>query len=403
MRTEEHGTDSLEHIRAGVFGNDDLLTRETINETFDRMDEEIWMCMSYLLDAPTRFVESRLSEVAVRAMGNMTYNRVLFNKDEFTPEEWMTLSGRLLHLTASRKTFASTVETKEVLREMLWVRAMYEEMTEDFLRITDGYTSMCVDEAILCNSLRASFGAKLGSLRLGRDAIERAAGLDQTRLYGTVNAVQHHYNKYLDLRNVIIQPYLRLVFAEASKLSGNSRTITEDVFQAGVFGLIRAISTFFRERQTYFSGYARWWVRQAILLALKEEVSFFKIPSAIWHVYNKMERGEKIEENNEKIRQYVNVIKLVPIDQPVQQEGGTARLLDTLVDAEQEEAAQELELCMAVGKMLEKLDPVTERYLCLKFGIISHLQTTTDLSESDILKEQLRQTLALMRFHTTIE
>ena len=116
-----------------------------------------------------------------------------------------------------------------------------------------------------------------------------------------------------------------------------------------------------------------------------------------------MERGEKIEENNEKIRQYVNVIKLVPIDQPVQQEGGTARLLDTLVDAEQEEAAQELELCMAVGKMLEKLDPVTERYLCLKFGIISHLQTTTDLSESDILKEQLRQTLALMRFHTTIE
>jgi RNA polymerase sigma factor (sigma-70 family) len=194
-----------------------------------------------------------------------------------------------------------------------------------------------------------------------------------------------------------------LVFAEASKLSGNSRTITEDVFQAGVFGLIRAISTFFRERQTYFSGYARWWVRQAILLALKEEVSFFKIPSAIWHVYNKMERGEKIEENNEKIRQYVNVIKLVPIDQPVQQDGGTARLLDTLVDAGQEEAAQEVELGLAVGKMLEKLDPTTEKYLCLNFGIISHLQTTTDLPESDILKEQLRQTLALMRFHTTIE
>ena len=109
MRTEDRGADSLEHIRAGVFGNDDLLTRESINETFDKMDEEIWMCMSYLLDAPTRFVEHRLSEVAIRAMGNMTYNRVLFNKDEFTPEEWMTLSGKLLHLTATRKTLASSV------------------------------------------------------------------------------------------------------------------------------------------------------------------------------------------------------------------------------------------------------------------------------------------------------
>jgi RNA polymerase sigma factor (sigma-70 family) len=403
MRIEEHGADSLEHIRSGVFGNDDLLTRDTINSTFDQMDEEIWRCLSYILDAPTRFVENRLSEVAIRSMGNMTYNRVLFNKDEYTPEEWMTLSGRLLHLTATRKTLANIAETKEVLQQMLWVRAMYEELAEDFLRITEGYSQMCVEEAILCTSLRASFGAKLGSLRLGKDAVERATGLDQARLYGTARAVRYHYDRYLDLRNIIIQPYLRLVFAEASKLSGNSRSITEDVFQAGVFGLIRAISTFFRERQTYFSGYARWWVRQAILLALKEEVSFFKIPSAIWHVYNKMERGEKIEENNDKIRQYVNVIKLVPIDQPVQQDGNTARLLDTLIDVDQEIATEEQELGFAVVKMLEKLEPDAERYLCLKFGIISHLQTRSDLSESDILKEQLRQTLALMRFHTTVE
>jgi RNA polymerase sigma factor (sigma-70 family) len=332
-------------------------------------------------------------------MGNMTYNRVLFNKDEYSTEEWMAFSGRLIHLTSSRKTLANIAETKETLQQMYWVRALYEELAEDFLRITEDYDKICVEEAILCTSLRASFGAKLGSLRLGKDVIERATGLDQTRLYGTVKAVQYHFDKYLELRNSIIQPYLRLVFAESSKLSGNSRSIAEDVFQAGVFGLIRAISTFFRERQTYFSGYARWWIRQSILLALKEEVSFFKIPSAIWHVYNKMERGEKIDENNDKIRRYVNVIKLVPIDQPVQQEPNT-RLLDTIADTNHEEATEEQELRLAVLTMLERLDPVSERYLCLRFGIISHLQTRSDLSESDILKEQLRQTLALMRFHT---
>jgi RNA polymerase sigma factor (sigma-70 family) len=398
---ETYGTDALEHIRAGVFSNDDLLTREKISQTFELMDAEIWMCMSYLLDAPTRFVEHRLSEVAIRAMGNMTYNRVLFNKTEYTPEQWMALAGNLLHLTARAKTFRNIHRTKDILLKMCWVRAMFEELAEDFLRITEGYREMCAEEAILCAALRPALGAKLGSIRLGKDAIERATGLPPERLYGTISGVQYHYDRYLEFRNIIIQPYLRLVFSEAGKLSGHSRSIFEDVFQSGVFGLIRAISTFFLERQTYFSGYARWWVRQAILLALKEEVSFFKIPSAVWHVYNKLERGEKIEESHEKIRQYVDVIKLVPIDQSVQQEdGGTSRLLDTLVDAERQEDVEDKEVGLAVGTMLGGLELAAQRYICLKFGVISHMKADADLSELDIIKEQLRQTLALMCFHT---
>jgi len=400
MRNEDKDIDSLEFIRSGVFNSDALLSRDSINDIFDSIDEEIWNCVCYLLDSPTKFVEERLSEVAVRAMGNMTYNRVLFDKDKYSFQEWLTLSGKLLHLTSNRKTLFSIEETKKVLQDMHWIRSMYEELIEDFLRITEGYEQMCMDEAILCTSLKASFGAKLGSIRIGKDAIERATGLDQTRLYGTTKAIKYHYGKYLELRNSIIHPYLRLVFSEAGKLSGNSRSITEDVFQAGYFGLTRAISTFFRERQAYFSAYARWWIRQAILLALKDEVSFFKIPSAIWHAYNKLERGEKIEENSEKIRQYVNVIKLVPIDQPIQQEWGSTKLSDTLTDDYQVQKAEEVELGLAIKKMLEKLDPVSEKFLCLRFGVISHLQTSSALDEEDILKEQLRQSLALMRFHT---
>jgi RNA polymerase sigma factor (sigma-70 family) len=238
---------------------------------------------------------------------------------------------------------------------------------------------------------------------LGKDAIERATGLSQERLYGTISGVQYHYDKYIELRNVIIQPYLRLVFAEAGKLSGDQRSIFEDVFQSGVFGLIRAISTFFLSRQTYFSAYARWWVRQAILLSLKEEVSFFRIPSAVWHVYNKLERGEKVDENSEKIRQYVNVIKLVPLEAPVREGDETAKLLDTLVDADYAEDNEEKELSLAIGKMLTTLDPTAQKFICLKFGIISHLDADEALTDMDILKEQLTQTLALMRFHTYLD
>jgi hypothetical protein len=55
---------------------------------------------------------------------------------------------------------------------------------------------------------------------------------------------------------------------------------------------------------------------------------------------------------------------------------------------------------MAVGKMLQSLDLTSQKYVCLKFGVISHLEADSGLSDMDILKEQLRQTLALMRFHT---
>lgn len=398
-KIEDKTIDSLEHIRSGVFSSNELLTRDDINSTFDQMDKELWSCLCYLLDSPSKFCESRLSEVAIRAMGNMTYGRVLYDKGKHTEEKWFTLAGELLHCTISKKSLAGNESTKSLIQEMSWVRAIHEELISDFQEITGEYNDLCMEEARLCSSLRASFGTKLGRIRLRKEAIESATGLNQQRLYGVVNGINYHQRRYTDLRNIIIQPYLRLVFSEASKLAGPSRTIFEDSFQSGVFGLIRAISTFFRQRQTYFSGYARWWVRQAILLSLKEEVSFFKIPSAVWHVYNKMERGEKIEENSERIRQYVGVIKLVPIDQPVQHDGGTAKLLDTLIDTVQEEHSEESELSSALVKMLSNLDPITEKFICLKFGVISHLQEQVTLDTADVLREQIRQTLALMRFH----
>jgi RNA polymerase sigma factor (sigma-70 family) len=336
-------------------------------------------------------------------MGNMTYGRVLYDKGKHAESEWFTLAGGLLHYTISNKTFHNIEETKELLHEMSWVRAIYEELIDSFLDISRDYNRLCVEEARLCRTLLPSFGTQLARIRLRKERIEGAVGLDQRRLYGVVNGVAFHLAKYHELRNVIITPYLRLVFSEASKLSGPSRAIFEDTFQSGVFGLTRAISTFFRERQTYFSGYARWWVRQSILLSLKEEVSFFKIPSAVWHVYNKLERGEKIEENSERIRQYVNVIKLVPIDQPVQHNGNQAKLLDTLVDGGAEEQLEEEELSDALIQLLSNLPKETEKYICLKHGVISHLQERIRLKKADVLREQARQTIALMRFNSTIE
>ncbi len=396
---DEKGVDSLEHIRIGVFKSKELLTREVLDSTFDQMDKEIWSSVCYLLNSPCRFVEMRLSEVAIRAMGNMTYGRVLHNRDKHSEEEWIALCGELLHCTIGRKTKENVTRIKELLIEMSWVRAIYEELIEDFCRRTEEYNALCVEEARLAHSLKGAFGTRMGRIRILKEGIESAVGLDQRRLFGVVKGVEHHRQKYTDLRNIIIQPYLRLVFSEASKLSGPSRTIFEDVFQSGVFGLIRAISTFFRERNTYFSGYARWWVRQSILLSLKEEVSFFKIPSAVWHVFNKLERGESIDEDSERIRQYVGVIKLVPIDQPIQHDGGTARLLDTLVDSDQEDQQEEGELGIALVKLLSNLDSVTEKYIALKFGTFSHLYQKTDFPPRDVLREKIRQTLALMKFH----
>ena len=116
-------------------------------------------------------------------------------------------------------------------------------------------------------------------------------------------------------------------------------------------------------------------------------------------MYNKLERGEQIDEEPERIRQYVSVIKLVPIDQPIQHDGGTARLLDTLVDASQEDQQEEGELGIALIELLSNLDSATEKYICLKFGTFSHLHKKIDFPTIDVLRERIRQTLALMKFH----
>lgn len=405
MHENTDAIDSLEHIRAGVFNGKELISREDLDRTFESMDKEIAKAMGYILNSPSRFVEYRLSEVAIKVIGNLTYGRVLYNKDKFANEsEWLVLCGELLHLSSGNKTIENTNRMKQLLLDMSWVRAIYEELIEDFLTMTTGYNDLCVREAKLSVAMTGAFGTKISKIRVQKQIIEDAVGVDPVRLYGVVHGVMHHRNLYMEHRNAVIQPFLRLVFAEASKIAGPAKGIlAADIFQAGVFGLMRAISTFFLEKQTYFSGYARWWVRQAILLSLKEEVSFFRIPSAVWNVFNKMERGEDIGQEPEKIRQYVDVTKLVPLDQPVASDAGTTRLSDTLVDTEQEDLYKERELNETIVKMLSSLDSVTERYICLHFGTIAHLPEKAEIGENEILREKLRQTLALMRFHTPKE
>ena len=395
---EEKVIDSLEHIRNKVFSNKGLLEPEMLNDTFDKMDEEMWTCISTILESPCRFVEDRLAEVAVRSIGNMTYGRVLFNKDSHTVDSWVLLCGTLLHLAGEEKDENNIKKVKKLLLHMAWVRAIYEEILDEFINKTKNYAKLCDEEDKALSKPTALLGSNIHRLRVRKQIVEDAIGLDRDGILGVLATITAHRDNYFELRNTIITPFLRLVFAEASKISGPAKSVlTVDIFQAGVFGLIRAISTFFKERQAYFSAYARWWVRQSILLSLKEEVSFFKIPSAVWHVYNKLERGEKIEEDSEKIRQYVDVIKLVPLEQPIQHEGNTARLLDTLVDVDQEDQGRERELSHAIQKMLVNIDPLASKYICLKFGVLSHF-IEQNVSKETIVREQIRQTIALLHF-----
>ena len=396
---EEKSTDSLEHIRVGVFSNKDLMTQSALNETFDQMDAEIWECISCLLDMPCKFVEDRLSEVAVRSIAKMTYGRILYNKDLHTDDSWIMMCGTLLHLSGEKKTEANISKIKKLLPNMFWVRAIYEELLEEFVNLSSDYVELCEEEKRALNSVTGLLGSNLNRIMVRKQIIEDAVDLKQHDLLYAIHKVNEHRERYFELRNTIITPFLRLVFAEASKISGPAKAmLAADVFQAGIFGLIRAISTFFKERQAYFSAYARWWVRQSILLSLKEEVSFFKIPSTVWHAYNKLERGEKIEEDSERIRQYVDVIKLVPLEQPIQHDGNTARLLDTLVDVEQEDQHEDRELSQTLLQMMNGLDIDTEKYICLKFGTISYLAGRVDVGQEAILRERIRKTIALMYF-----
>jgi DNA-directed RNA polymerase sigma subunit (sigma70/sigma32) len=204
-----------------------------------------------------------------------------------------------------------------------------------------------------------------------------------------------------------------------AKKSSTSDAQTLDNFQNGTFGLIRAVKCYTPSRFAAFSVVAKMWIRQSILLNLKSEVNFIKLPVANWHVFQKLEKvRQKIEhstgtdasleeisrqskipiEKVQKIYENAKLVKVFSLNAPTQTEDdqtGSARW--NLESIQSEENIEEQMAFKSEFQLIQQVADFFDMEEKTIFGLISgcfSLIPQVELDPQEILKEAVRQKAA---------
>lgn len=113
---------------------------------------------------------------------------------------------------------------------------------------------------------------------------------EEAAIFKKFRAEEPGSDEYDRLCNEIAMHNLRLVWVTAHTIHmrTNGRKDFDDLFQAGYFGLIRAIEKFDLSFETRFSTYAVNWIRQAINRYISNEGALVSMPCYLYTTANKI-------------------------------------------------------------------------------------------------------------------
>jgi RNA polymerase primary sigma factor len=95
-----------------------------------------------------------------------------------------------------------------------------------------------------------------------------------------------------EVRNAVIEANLRLVVSIAKKFYHQKLNFL-DLIQEGNLGLMRAVDKFDYLRNTKFSTYATWWIRQSIMRAIFTQGKTVRVPEHLSLTGQKLTRARK--------------------------------------------------------------------------------------------------------------
>jgi len=297
----------LKDLRKLVFSVP-LLHQDDVSKLFDQIDKCIFPTVYTILDTSMASFEEVLQIVIKVAAGN-TYGKNIYEKSEEHREkdenreaesrgtykeheiEFLTKSYEVFRLYAIYSTpdtkFKSSKDVKSSMQNCNFIRGVYEDVLSNFVANTSVY------EKLHWESLAAKHNNNLDAYHKLINEIthlDKFFRLNRFSFYISREAKRIH-NKYMELRAMIITPYLRSVYSTAKSTAKNPHQMLDN-FQNGSIGLIRAISCYSTKRKACFASVAKHWIKQMMLLSIKEDANFVKLPVSTWQTYTQLEKAK---------------------------------------------------------------------------------------------------------------
>jgi len=362
------------------------------------------------------FVEHYIADLLVEVSAGITRGRTLFiqqkakdKSDErlYDDTQIAALSRGMCWMNLLSSGKPSIAATKQCLDDLQFTRAVYESMLELFAEVVKDYPEQLLEAMEIRQQIEDGLEEEERYAGINQSLLltERAAHINRYELYQLCQSIDQTFLELKSIRGKVMRPYLRLVFKIARGHSASEQQILDN-FQNGATGLMRAVSYFDFHNYSNFSSYARWWVSQSILLLLKEQANFIRLPIGVWQNYNWLETvrskitaeqggcstGVLAKETGYSIDQLHSIYEGV----------GTSNVcsLDYFIDQDEkvplssviadETIKQPDELEVPITQYLSFLDDELRKIICLHHGLLEYVPRDP-LSRLDIYKERLRQ------------
>lgn len=399
-----------------------MMPQEELLSYFESMDSLLIPSVHDLIYISESILNDVLQIIVKVAAGN-TYGKNIYEKED-TPEE---LKGKSRPRTTYKPheevfmlnsyDFLRKISTKKYNKQQLtnsvkkiqFIRGVYEELLEKVLEETKDYTKFHWEA--ISSKLCRNWDKHYRSMSLVSQ-IEQKLRISSNDSYNVIRRAHLVYERFLETRSIIISPFLRVVFKRANNTAKNSHQMLDN-FQNGAIGLMRAVSCYSTVRLASFSSVAKWWIKQAMLLSIKEDANFVKLPIATWQLYTQLEKKRterNIDEDDfeaiasiaklpvEKIKGVYDSVKLTQVYSLNKTYDHNEKLtLEDIIPTyeEDEDDIQKNELrryCMQAD-----LTNQERKMLALQYGMLDIIPLT-NINQRDVLKQSLHQHLKRIGF-----
>lgn len=417
--------DILRDLRKSVFSVP-LVQQKEVRLLFESIDCKLVPHVHQLIRNSNTELENMFQVIVKVAAGN-TYGKNIYEradgpKVEAGPKatfkdhetEFLKNSYDFFRLVArfysDHKKEIKTQSIENSIEKCSFIRGVYEEVLSDFATRTKHYQQLhwLAIKAKL-NSDHEEYSRLISTIKQIDESLNIRGPL--FGLAKEANRINSYYHK---VRATIIAPYLRTVYTVARSTARNAHQMLDN-FQNGSLGLMRAVSCYSTRRPASFASVAKWWVKQMMLLSIKEDANFVKLPVSTWQAFTQLEKAKSKVGDDDNIQKIAQTAK-IPVKKAqavydtvkVSQVYSLNRTYDsdeklTLEDiittedrlgSESDELAQFLLEYCRVADMSQREKIV----LALHYGMVELIEEEIEISKESRLLETLQQNLATLGF-----